>query len=143
MMVKLISVYGHELDEEIEVFPFTQENIDAIPDDVLCGNYRIGLIVRNNHFRVRYYGRSDSNQMTLQQRIRDHHGETTNRENRIYDDSYYFWYEAANDSIEAYYQECRDFHSFGTHDIDDFVDNEIHPDTPAGMGHLKCPIPHV
>lgn len=140
MKVKVIGMYGHDLNKAIEVYPLCEENLELIPDDALCGNYRIGLFDSDNHFLVRYYGRTDGNTKTLRSRIEDHLGDVTNRANRIYDSSYYFWFETANSDKEAYEQECRDFHSFGIHETNDFVDNDIHPDKPNGKSYLHCPV---
>ena len=137
--VYLMTEFGKS-QHPIDVFPLTKENMELIPDHVQFGNYRIG-IVKDDEFWVRYFGRSDNNQGGLRQRVKDHIGDTkTDREKRIYDHSYYFWFEVKSSAKEAYEQECKDYHTFIEIDEDGCVDNDEHPDKLDGMSYLTCPV---
>lgn len=136
--VYLMTEFGKSQDA-IDVFPLTEKSLELIPDEAKFGNYRIG-IVDGDEFYVRYFGRSDDNQGGLRQRIKDHVGNTiTNRAKRVYNNSYFFWFEVKSSAKEAYEQECKDYHAIKVPDEDNFVDNEKHPDKPNGMSNLLCP----
>lgn len=110
------------------VFPFESNMIKlAVPEDIVRGNYRIGVI-ENDEFRVKYVGRSTD--QNLQRRILQHKNTS---DDHYYNDSYFFFYSSASTDDEAIKQECIDFHSFGE---DVILDNKVHPALPVGA---VCP----
>lgn len=108
--------------ETFEAFKFTKENVKAIvKDDIMCGYYRIGTIwpkmdgreIVGYYFRVCYFGRSDQNDYTLQQRICDHlDSEGSRNEKNVYDDQMYFAAWNCNSSYEAFKMESTDYETF-------------------------------
>ena len=138
MEVHIVTPLGGRLSNTIEVYPFTEENVMRIPEEAQFGNYRIGLL-KNDEFWVQYFGRSDHNDGGLRKRVSDHltMGATTDHKNRLYDESYYFWFKVQSNELEAFRQECRDWHTFKDLDEGNFVDNDIHPARPNGR---SCPI---
>lgn len=125
---------------EIEVFQLTDANMCLIPENAQYGNYRIGVL-KGTEFWVCYYGRSDNHDGGLRERVREHIGDVTNKDERIYDSSHFFWFNVVHSALDAYKQECEDYHTFMDIDGGDFVDNDIHPSVPDGMaGVTFCPI---
>lgn len=106
------------------VIPFERNMIKlAVSEDIVRGNYRIGLI-EDDVFKVKYVGRSVDQK--LQTRILQH---KNTADDHYYNDSYFFFYSSANTDEEAIRQECIDFHSFGE---DEILDNKEHPALPVG-----------
>lgn len=138
MEVNIVTSFGTWKDRKFEVNPFTEDNVELIPITAKFGNYRIGIL-KGDDFWVQYFGRSDHNDEGLRKRVSDHlsKGNPTNHELRLYDETYYFWFQEQPNPLEAFKQECRDWHTF--QDIDDgkFIDNDIHP---ARLEGKKCPI---
>ncbi len=107
----------------ITVMRFTKENIDAAFDkDVKCGFYRIGTLTPRTDsdgkivgygFRVCYFGRTDYNSNSLQERISDHlyPGGNTEEKN-VYDDQHYFGAWECDSTMYAYYLELADYNAF-------------------------------
>ena len=104
--------------------------IDQLIADGVAGNYRLSRSDYGEPFIVDYIGRSDED---LAGRIKDHIVEGYGQ---------FACVEKASD-VEAYYQECHDFHFFGG-DIG-LLDNDAdkgHPHLPKGYS-LKCPVCEV
>lgn len=113
-----------------DVYPFNKESISKnVPDDVTCGNYRLGELSRDNMFHVFYVGRVTKEKLI--DRLIDHLNEFEKHQN------VYFSYEVKNSEEEAYDQECKDFHDFK--DDDGFWENGRHPESPSGQ-FLTCKI---
>ena len=101
----------------IDVFPFRKDMIEQIvPGNIKCGNYLIGCVSMAedgcSEFRVSYFGRSDQNSNSLQERISCHLVSNWRNEICVYDDDCYFYAEESKDSLEAYRKECGDFDTF-------------------------------
>ena len=105
-------------------YPLTAKSIDENVKETI-GNYFLGIAAKGI-FVVKYVGRSDTN---LNGRLKDYLG-----------DSYsHFKFSYTANPVNAYYQECRDYHRFI--DAGKKLDNEIHPDKPNNSPNsLVCPI---
>lgn len=89
------------------------------------GNYALGYKNDKGTFVVQYVGRSDTD---LQRRLVDHVEAREKYE--------YFKFSYANDAVEAFEKECRNYHDFGESRK---LRNERHPDRPDGHTDLTCP----
>lgn len=87
-----------------------------------AGNYALGYVNDENSFIVQYVGRSDSD---VAARLKSHVGEKYKR----------FKYSYATSPKAAFEKECHNYHDFGGSKS---LNNDIHPDRPAGSG-WKCP----
>lgn len=114
------------------VYPFNKETIEeVVPDDIVCGNYMLGELDKDNMFSVFYVGRATKRR--LKERIAEHLKELPTYSN------VYFSFEEKASEEEAYHQECKDYHYFSDSDVDGYLQNENHPAKPAGM-NTKCKI---
>src|SRR5262249_53779479 len=86
------------------------------------GNYALGSVYGfPKKLRVRYVGRSDGD---LQARLLQHAAEGKYP---------YFKFAEATSPRAAFERECQNYHDFIR-----FIDNDIHPQRPAGAG-WQCP----
>lgn len=136
--VSPINAFGVNDNVSFVVHPFTEANMKLIPEKAIYGNYRIG-IVNDNTFCVQYFGRSDHNNDGLRKRVSDHLAKNgkTDHKKHVYDESYYFWFEEQNSEIEAFKQECHDWHYFLDPEGENTFDNENYPMRPSGCA---CPV---
>lgn len=88
-----------------------------------AGNYALGYVKENGKFIVEYVGRSDAD---LNTRLKQHANVGKYR---------MFKYSYATSGKAAFEKECQNFHDFGGTEL---LDNEIHPDRPAGSA-WECP----
>lgn len=117
-----INVNMYKLDDDV---------IDKnVPDGIISGNYRIWR-KNDNKFTPLYVGRSDERKDEgLKERIKDHVDEWEG-------DLWFDWSEA-DDVVEAYENECKDYHRCGGDNGK--LENNIHPRKPDGCCDLECPI---
>ncbi len=122
MKVRLItpqSIKGTVFD----AYPFTEDNVKKVVDpNITCGFYRIGTvkIIQDEHklikscdFRVCYFGRSDSNDYSLQSRICDHLASKADQnEQHVYSEQLYFSAWECKTSEDAYQMELADYQLF-------------------------------
>lgn len=122
--------FAPNLRDSTMVYPFEADAIKHIvPQDVTCGNYRIGKLLSNGQrFAPFYIGRVTEE--SLSDRLLDHISEFGT-------DDIYFDFAPASSTLDAYKQECRDYHSFI--DAASYLRNKIHPAKPKGMTTM-CPI---
>ena len=121
---KYIYPYAPTEETAVEVYPLTEEGIEAIPEEIVHGNYRIGVLGQLfGSFYVKYIGRADHG---LKNRVRDH---LTDFIKDLIDKNpgrVYFSFNEENNELDAYHQECRDYHDFDP-DLNDY-----HPAKPSG-----------
>ena len=103
-------------------YSLTAEDIDNRIPVGSIGNYAYGYKNDKGTFVVEYVGRSDTD---LNDRAK--HGIGTYK---------LYKYSIARTVKEAYEKECQNFHDFGENKK---LDNDIHPDQPAGKKY-GCPI---
>ena len=96
------------------------ENIDKYVEDNRIGNYALGYN-RNHIFVPKYVGRSDND---LKERLMDHVNSNHKR----------FKFKYQRTKKQAFIKECENYH-----DLNDQIENEIHPDSPDGQS-LECPM---
>lgn len=121
--------------KEATVFPFNKETIHhVVSTDITCANYRIGAVNNNDDFIVHYAGRVTGE--GLHQRLIEHLDEYEPQEN------FYFQFMLQNNEIDAYHQECEDYHAFQDFDEDEnkrVFRNKIHPAKPSNSS-VTCRI---
>ena len=123
--------YAPDLKEEATVYPLTEEGLDNIPEDIIHGNYRIGIIGQLfGSFYVKYIGRADHE---LKNRVTDHLNDfiaelIKNNPGRVY-----FSFNSEPDELSSYHHECRDYHDF------DPELNDNHPAKPK-YPYTSCKI---
>lgn len=103
-------------------YVLTTEKITEVVTKISPGNYALGYINDEGKFVVQYVGRSDSD---VAARLKQHVGEKYKR----------FKFSYATSPKAAFEKECINYHDFGESQL---LDNDIHPDRPAGTG-WKCP----
>jgi len=130
--VMVLKANSSLLPYKVTVYPLTEKNLRVIPVSTPIGNYRLGYI-EDRVFHVRYVGRSVADGKGLIRRIYDHVKE---HEKGIYPDETHFQFMIKKFPINAYYQECQDFHDFGGETT---LRNNIHPAKLKKLLMLKCP----
>lgn len=113
-------------EDTIIVYPFTEKCIASIVNSkITCANYRLGQ-VKDGNFYVFYAGRVTGE--TLRQRLLEHVDEYRN-----YKDAYFNYIEQQTE-VNAYRQECDDYHTFldiDEEEGDEYFRNAIHPARPS------------
>lgn len=103
---------------EIEVYRLSKDIVNRFVPRKTVGVYRLGVKERHG-FRVRYFGRSDTN---LRKRLLKHADERRFT---------YFSFEETSTILEAFRQECREWHMMMK------TENVIHPDAPKSLPY-RC-----
>ena len=98
-----------------EPFPLNETEVSARVASSMIGNYALGYIREEGGFYPQYVGRSDH----------DLRGRLLEWERRGTYAAFKFCY--AGTVMEAFEQECRNFHDFPN------LDNDAHPARPVGM----------
>ncbi len=123
--LKAIYVYPLFPDKIVEttIYPLTKEGIDSnIPDDIIHGNYRIGIFEpETGDLYVKYIGRADNG---LKNRVPDHLPDFIAELIKNHPGRVYFSFNSELDELSSYHHECRDYHDF----VPDF--NDYHPAKP-------------
>lgn len=129
--VKARIVYpdGSDTGETVTVYPLAENSMEVVSSDIQFGNYRLGYL-DGDVFHVKYVGRSDHNDNGLKGRLAQHVGEEIPNET-------YFQFMEKNSALEAYQQECKDFHDFGEKQN---LRNVEHPKKLDGHTNLFCPV---
>ena len=106
----------------ITVMRFTKNNVEAaVNKSIKCGFYRIGTLTSqmdtngqiSYYFRVCYFGRTDFNSNSLQERISSHLYLNDNTdEKNVYDDKHYFGVWECDSTMYAYDLELADYNAF-------------------------------
>lgn len=126
---RIVSPDGSDTGEYANVYPLTEGNMEVVPSNIRFGNYRLGTLV-GDEFHVNYVGRSDHNDSGLKGRLAQHVGENIPGET-------HFQFIGKKSALEAYWQECQDYHDFGE---DSGLHNKKHPKKLDGWANLSCPI---
>lgn len=117
--------YAPNLVTPVELYPLTEEGLEAIPEDIIHGNYRIGLLgTLFGHFYVKYIGRADHG---LKNRVGQHLDDFIKDLIEKNPGKVYFSFNEEINELDAYNRECQDFHDF------DPELNDYHPAKPAGI----------
>lgn len=104
-------------------YALSDQQINHHITQISAGNYALGNVNERGLFVVRYVGRSDAN---LNARLKTWTGKGYQA----------FKFAYATSPKAAFEKECRNFHDFGGTAK---LDNNIHPDRPAGSG-WNCPV---
>jgi hypothetical protein len=107
-------------------YVFTYSEIDRVVTTTSPGNYALGYTKDDDTFIVQYVGRSDTD---VKQELKA----------RLATKYKHFKYSYATSPKAAFEKECHNYHDFGGKEK---LDNEIHPDRPAGTG-WKCPVCNI
>ena len=120
--------FAQDLQDKTTVYPFNADTIKLIvPKSVTCGNYRIGRLFDSDKFAPFYIGRVTDE--PLSDRLIDHISEYGTK-------AVCFDFASAISALDAYKQECHDYHSFIG---DGYLQNDIHPAKPKGVNTM-CPV---
>jgi hypothetical protein len=104
-------------------YSFDAKTIEVRVQKNKIGNYGLGF-VKDDSFKVRYVGRSDSD---LQSELKDKLSTKSKTRQR-------FKFTYASSPKEAFEKECTNYH-----DYIEYVENEIHSPRPKGKDY-PCPI---
>lgn len=116
---------SHDLIRPVEIYPLTIEGLEAIPEEIVHGNYRIGTLGSLfGAFHVKYIGRADHG---LKERVSDHLDDFIKDLIEKNPGNVYFSFNDEINELDAYHRECQDYH--------DFVPelNDYHPAKPEGI----------
>lgn len=122
---KYVYPYAHNIETPVQLYPLTKDGIEVIPEEIVHGNYRIGVLgPLFGNFFVKYIGRADNG---LKDRVSDHLTDfikdlIDNNPGRVY-----FSFNEEINELDAYHRECKDYHDF------DPELNDNHPAKPAGI----------
>ena len=106
-------------------FLYDFEEMKNHVEEEKIGNYALGYKNNKGTFVVKYVGRSDTD---LQRRLVEHISDGEKYQ--------YFKFSYADDAVEAFEKECRNYHDFGESRK---LNNKRHPDRPDGQTNLTCP----